>query len=134
MADDPLNLDEPGEWAGHWWLPENPDDKIPGVLRYLPDGPIELTLIGAFEERLMTQTSSGVVLIHNGSRTFDVVHGAADRSEITLLDCHARNTRRNMGPRVKTPDKQTGEDNTPPIGVHIKAQTEIGRASGRERV
>jgi hypothetical protein len=62
VADDPLNLDEPGEWAGLWWLPEEPENQIPGVLRYLPDGKLELSLIGAFEERLMTTTSPGVVL------------------------------------------------------------------------
>src|SRR3546814_6988861 len=72
----------------------------------------------------MTQTSSGVVLIHNGSRTFDVVHGAADRREITLLDCHARNTSRTMGARVKTPDKQTVVATTALIGVHLKDETE----------
>jgi hypothetical protein len=66
VADDPLNLDEPGEWAGLWWLPEEPENQIPGVLRYLPDGKLELSLIGAFEERLMTTTSPGVVLIHGG--------------------------------------------------------------------
>jgi hypothetical protein len=36
MADDPLNLDAPGEWAGLWWLPGASQDKVPGVLRFAP--------------------------------------------------------------------------------------------------
>lgn len=27
MSNDPLNLDEAGEWAGLWWLPDDPDEK-----------------------------------------------------------------------------------------------------------
>lgn len=50
---DPLDLDEPGEWWGLWWLPEDPDQQVPGILRYSPDdGPL-LSLIGAFEDRVM---------------------------------------------------------------------------------
>lgn len=33
MANDPLNLDVAGEWGGLWWLQDNPDDQVPGVLR-----------------------------------------------------------------------------------------------------
>ena len=124
MADDPLNLDEPAEWAGLWWLPEEPENKIPGVLRYLPEGRIELSLIGAVEERLVTAASPGVVLVHRGSRTFDVIHGAAERREVTLLDCHASNTSRTMGAWVKTPDKQTLVATTALIGAHIEDEDE----------
>ncbi|WP_155057833.1 ApeA N-terminal domain 1-containing protein [Streptomyces blattellae] len=52
MADDPLNLDEAGEWAGLWWLPEDPDEQVPGVLRYDPESGLSLSLIGAFEDRV----------------------------------------------------------------------------------
>ena len=33
---DKRRLDESAEWTGHWWLPEEPDRVIPGVLRYDP--------------------------------------------------------------------------------------------------
>ena len=124
MADDPLNLDEPGEWAGLWWLPEEPENQIPGVLRYLPGGKLALSLIGTFEERLMTTPSPGVVLIHSGSRSFDVIYGAAERREITLLDCYASKTNRTMGARVKTPDKQTLVATTGLIGAHVSGEHE----------
>ena len=134
MADDPLNLDDPGEWAGLWWLPEEPENKVPGILRYLPNGRIELSLIGAFEDRLMTHTSLGVVLVHGGSRTFDVIHGAAERREVTLFDCHASNTSRTMGARVKTPDKQTLVATTALIGVHVSDQNDARFAAAEVSV
>lgn len=28
MSNDPLNLDESGEWAGVWWLPDAPSEKV----------------------------------------------------------------------------------------------------------
>ena len=31
MSNAPLKLDESGEWAGLWWLPEAPDERLPGV-------------------------------------------------------------------------------------------------------
>jgi hypothetical protein len=49
MTNDPLNLDEAGEWAGLWWLPDDPDETVPGVLRYDADGGLSLALIGAFK-------------------------------------------------------------------------------------
>jgi hypothetical protein len=98
MANDPLNLDESAEWAGIWWLPDAPDEQIPGVLRYEPDGGLVLSLIGLFEERVLSNPSPGVELIHEGSRTWDVIHGAAERREITLLGCVPTNTTRTSRP------------------------------------
>ncbi|WP_443050369.1 hypothetical protein [Streptomyces sp. NBC_00286] len=54
-ADDPLNLDEAGEWAGLWWLPDDPDEQVPGVLRYDPESGLSLSLIGAFEDRITSK-------------------------------------------------------------------------------
>lgn len=124
MADDLLNLDEPRDWAGLWWLPDEPGNKLPGFLRYLPSGRIELSLIGAFENRLMTHMPSGVTLVHSGSRTFDVVHGAAGRREFTLFNCYASNTSRTIGARVEMPDKQTLVATTALIGVHLGDEDE----------
>ena len=48
MSNDPLNLDEAGEWAGLWWLWDEPDEQVPGILRYDGKGKISLSLIGLF--------------------------------------------------------------------------------------
>lgn len=36
------------EYAGHWWLPENPDNKVSGTLIFSKDG-IKLELIGLID-------------------------------------------------------------------------------------
>lgn len=115
MANDLLNLDESGEWAGLWWLPDEPDDQVPGVLRYDPEGGLVLSLIGTFE---------GVVPVPEGHRTWDVIHGAAERSEITLLGCFPTSSKRTHGARVKTPDKQSVAANSAIIGAHVSGEYE----------
>ena len=119
MANDPLNLGENGEWAGMWWLPDAPEQQVPGVLRYNSNDGLSLTLIGAFEDRIMSSPSPGMTVFHEGSRTWDVIHGAAEQREITLLDCFPTNSRRTIGARVQTPDKQTLGAMTAVIGVHV---------------
>jgi ApeA N-terminal domain 1 len=123
MATDPLNLDEPGEWAGLWWLPDEPENQVPGVLRYEPEDGLKLSLIGTFEDRIMTTHAPGVT-IHEGRRTWDVIHGAAEQREISLLGCVPNGGTRTFGARVKTPDKQTVSATTALIGVHVSSQDE----------
>ncbi|RJR31502.1 MAG: hypothetical protein C4576_31780 [Desulfobacteraceae bacterium] len=48
MADADTKLGKAFSLGAHWWLPEKPDDKIYGTLRYLPDAAAELTLEGSF--------------------------------------------------------------------------------------
>lgn len=124
MANDPLNLDEVGEWAGHWWLPDCPEEQVPGVLRYDPRGGLSLSLIGAFEDRIMSSPSPGMTVFHEGSRTWDVIHGAAEQREITLLHCVANSSRRTFGSRVKSPDKQTVAATTAIIGAYVSGEDE----------
>ncbi|WP_442545176.1 hypothetical protein ACSBOX_05740 [Arthrobacter sp. KN11-1C] len=67
-TNDPLNLDEAGEWAGLWWLPGDPDEQVPGVLPYDPEGVLSLLLIGAFEDRITSSPAPGVTAYHEGTR------------------------------------------------------------------
>jgi hypothetical protein len=119
-----LNLDVPGEWAGLWWLPDDPDERVPGVLRYDPETGLELSLIGAFEDRITSHPSPGTLLVHEGRRTWDVIQGAAEQREITLLDCFPRKGKRTFGARVKSPDKQTVAATTAVIGAYVSGQDE----------
>ena len=64
MSHEPLNLDDDGEWAGEWWLPDEPDHKVPGTLRYTSADGLALTLMGTFEDRISTTISPGVVAFH----------------------------------------------------------------------
>lgn len=120
MSNDPLNLDEAGEWAGLWWLPDGPDEKVPGVLRYDVDGGLLLSLIGAFEDRVMSNPAPGVVRYHEGTRTWDVIHEVAERREITLLGSVPKSSKRAFGARVTSPDKQTVSAVVAIIGAHVR--------------
>lgn len=122
MANEPLNLDESGEWAGLWWLPDNADEQVPGVLRYDPEGGLLLSLIGAFEDRITSKPAPGVTMYHEGTRTWDVIHGAAEQREITLLGCAPKSVKRTMFARVKSPNKQTVTAITAIIGAHVSGE------------
>lgn len=77
MARDPLNLDEAAEWAGLWWLPDDPENQLPGVMRYDGEGNPSLSLIGAFEDRITSNPEPGVMVVHEGARTWEVIYGMA---------------------------------------------------------
>ena len=119
MTNDPLKLDESGEWAGLWWLPETPDERLPGVLRYDGKGGLSLTLIGAFEERIFRHLAPGVKDELEGLRVWDVIYGVAQQREITLLGCIRIKSRRSIGARVESPDTQTVSATTAIIGAHV---------------
>ena len=119
MSNDPLNLDEPGEWTGHWWLPEAPDEQMPGVLRYDGKGGLSLSLIGAFDERVSSSPAPGVTFVHAGVRTWDVIWGVADGREITLLDCLPTRTDRSVFAGLKTSDVQVIVAAIGVVGVHV---------------
>ena len=43
-----INFNEKLECKGYWWLPNNPNETIAGVLTYIPNEKILLELIGTF--------------------------------------------------------------------------------------
>lgn len=122
MSNDPLKLDEPGEWAGLWWLPEAPDERLPGVMRYDGRGGLSLSLIGAFEERIFRQLAPGVKDELEAVRVWDVIYGVAQQREITLLGCIRIKSRRRICARVESPDTQTVSATTAIIGAHVSGR------------
>jgi hypothetical protein len=40
-------MDEGFEYQGHWWSPEEPDEKLPGILRFDPEEGTSLNLFGS---------------------------------------------------------------------------------------
>lgn len=119
MSNDPLKLDESGEWAGLWWLPEAPEERLSGVLRYDGKGGLSLSLIGAFDERISSSPAPGVTFVHAGVRTWDVIWGVADGREITLLDCLPTRTDRSVFAGLKTSDMQVIVAAIGVVGVHV---------------
>lgn len=45
---------------GEWWLPENPEKKIPGDLEFNPIEGARLELIGSFNELYFTSGKKGL--------------------------------------------------------------------------
>lgn len=124
MVNDHLNLDESAEWAGLWWLVEDPDKKVPGILRYDGEGSLELLLIGAFEDRSMAISESVSKVQHGGGGEWDVIHGVAECKRITLFGCIATRTVSVFGAQVKSPDKQIISSRTAVIGAHVNNEDE----------
>jgi hypothetical protein len=134
MASDPLNLDAAGEWSGLWWLPDDPNQQVPGILRYSPEDGLVLSLIGAFEDRIMSTPSSGITVFHEGSRTWDVIHGVAEQREVTLLGCVPSSSKRTFGARVKSPDKQAVVATRALIGAHVSGENDAAFAAAEVSV
>ena len=45
-----MKLSEPFEYKGYWWKPDDPENKVAGVLTYKPGENIVLELIGTFDQ------------------------------------------------------------------------------------
>ncbi|MBK6871213.1 MAG: hypothetical protein IPG94_07395 [Kineosporiaceae bacterium] len=114
---DKRRLDESAEWTGQWWLPEEPDRVVPGVLRYDPKSGLLLDLIGGFEDRILQQVRPGLVA-DQGVRTWPMILGVADNMKVTLLDCWPGPTK-SYGMRLAGPHKQIIGAMTGLIGVHL---------------
>ncbi|WP_373153522.1 hypothetical protein [Bacteroides uniformis] len=79
-----INLDEKLECKGYWWLPNNPNETVAGVLTYIPDEKILLELIGAFDSK---KDFIDTLLNENSE---DIIHGlTSDSKELTLVNCHS---------------------------------------------
>jgi len=109
-------LDEQHTWQGHWWLPDEPDDAVAGVLTYEPSGGLTLDLIGGFEGMISEEVRPGAYTVRDESGTWPVVHGVAANKEVTLLDCvPTRTMSRNFG----ASEAQTIRPRAALVGVHL---------------
>lgn len=71
---------------GYWWLPENQEDKVAGVLTYTPGERILLELIGGFKSS--SNTFKG--FLDGDEREVPIIYGIdSNAKEITLLICHS---------------------------------------------
>lgn len=107
MNEAPFPFAEKGEWVGHWWLPENPDNKVAGTLIYDGEGVLDLKLDNHFDG----YNSDEVGEVHedehgNISRTvrskdllipYDVIYGVADGADITIMDAVDKSPVRPLG-------------------------------------
>jgi hypothetical protein len=95
-------MDKQFEYRGYWWLPNNPDSQIAGILTYIPNDRIELELIGDFYEDTLIGRSEKKEIEENGQKksyyvqkndtSEEVIHGVVYDSnnhvkKVTLLHC-----------------------------------------------
>jgi hypothetical protein len=80
------------EWRGHWWLPGQDADAVPGTLvQRESDGELVLHLIGGFSiDKLVPvdEHQSAISIEPN----FPMILGTCSGEPFTLLECQARHT------------------------------------------
>jgi hypothetical protein len=117
---DQTGLDASAEWIGHWWLPNEPDQIVPGVLRYVPDEGLQLSLIGGFAHRESHRLDETRVVVTETTSSWPVILGIADNKKVTLLECFpTRSTSYGVSERPQT---QTVFAHTALVGAHIKGE------------
>lgn len=95
MNESPFPLAEKGEWSGHWWLPENPDNKVAGTLIYDGKGGLNLKLDNYFDGCNPDEVGEidedehgnlGRLVRDKDLISYDVIYGVADGVDITIMD------------------------------------------------
>ncbi|ALN14360.1 HEPN domain-containing protein [Acidipropionibacterium acidipropionici] len=118
MAKD-IWLDESVEWRGHWWLPGDADNSVPGILRYEPEDGLHLELIGGFEDRNLRQFDGGFDVLE-GHKNWPMILGTCRNTKITLLGCFPIHSSRSFfSYETNGPDEQTISVTTALTGVHL---------------
>lgn len=70
------------EYKGYWYLPSDPENKVAGILTYVPKESIKLELIGSFEK-----STSGILAFFE-RKSVDIIWGiTSDAHEISLINC-----------------------------------------------
>ena len=77
-----VNFNEKLENKGYWWLPNNPNETVAGVLTYIPNEKITLELIGTFDSKKVS------VIAFLEKKNENIIHGfTSDSKKITLVNC-----------------------------------------------
>ena len=75
------------EYAGHWWLPENPERKVSGTLIFSKDG-ITLELIGTINGK-----SNWDEINEEHVGEFPILYGECEEGPVTLINGFEMNKR-----------------------------------------
>lgn len=81
------------EYRGYWWLPDKPEEQVPGTLEFDPDSGATLDLLGSFKDFGDLTTSLQPKLILGFS---------SDGKSITLRDCLEIRTKTSMPGMITT--------------------------------
>ncbi|WP_299316444.1 HEPN domain-containing protein [uncultured Halomonas sp.] len=88
-----MRLDEEFKKSGYFWLPSNPEKRIPGILVIKDGGSIELEVVGLFDDSI-----DGINRAINGSDALDRIVGHIEKHGlVTLDDCFYKNRNISFG-------------------------------------
>ena len=83
------------EWRGQWWLPDKPDDVMPGILTQGENGHVLLKLIGGFSNTVLIpvrKTASVISYQPEFVDEFPIILGNSAGEPFTLLQCNPVHT------------------------------------------
>lgn len=81
-----MKLSEEHIFKGYWWLPENPNNKVAGILTYTPGERMCLELLGGFENA----KGEYIGLFDEDNKSIPLIYGKdSNAKEITLVDCRS---------------------------------------------
>lgn len=113
-------LNELQDWSGEWWLPQGPDNKVPGVLSYSPEKGLVLRLIGGWPYSVTRPGENGSTIITDELQSWPVVLGVGDGKLISLLGVHVATARTfSIGRMLDGPDKLDLRASVALVGVHM---------------
>ncbi|UNP88286.1 hypothetical protein MNZ22_17015 [Aeromonas encheleia] len=82
-----MRLDEELQTSGYFWLPSNPEQRIPGSLAIKDGGEIELEVVGLFDN-----STDGISRVMDDSIVLDRIIGHVEtHGLVTLDDCFYKN-------------------------------------------
>ena len=80
---------EPIQARGYFWLPQNPEKKLPGELHISDFGQIELNLMGVLDNPERDDVENFITIFGPNNHEFDRLYGKLlDGKQITLLKCY----------------------------------------------
>ncbi len=82
-----MRINSPIEKSGYFWLPTNPDKKLPGKLSILSGGKIELEIVGLFDESIAGLNK----LLNNADELNRIIGHIEEYGYVTLDGCYYKN-------------------------------------------
>ncbi|WP_337007373.1 MULTISPECIES: HEPN domain-containing protein [unclassified Microbacterium] len=120
-------LSEPNDWTGHWWLPEEPDKKVPGVLSFKPESGLRLRLIGGWDYHVTRPGLNGSTIVTNEVKSWPMVHGYGGNKPVTLLNASLATAR---GGLFGEPDTLEVRASTALVGALMETPDEAAFVAG----
>lgn len=113
-------MNEAREWAGQWWRPEDPENKVPGVLSFSPDTGLRLRLIGGWKYNVTRRGANGSTIVTDELQRWPIVVGIGDGKGITLLSVNVATAKSfGVAGMFAVPDTLELRANTALVGVHM---------------